>query len=95
MLPDQIAERLKIEPAPIADQHQPVSVLLADAVDSPTPISAELEPTQVVDWLNEVFTAFDEIVKRHGLEKLQTIGDGYMSARWSTYWRTQFTPSRS
>jgi class 3 adenylate cyclase len=77
VLPAQIAERLKRREGIIADQYHSMSILFADAVDS-TPIFADLEPTEVVEWLNEVFTAFDEVVERHGLEKLRTIGDGYM-----------------
>jgi adenylate cyclase len=77
VLPAQIAERLKRHEGIIADQYRAMSILFADAVDS-TPIFADLEPKEVVEWLNEVFTAFDEVVERHGLEKLRTIGDGYM-----------------
>lgn len=77
VLPATIAERLKRGSGLVADSYASASVLFADGVGS-TPFFAQLEPTEVVDWLNEVFTAFDEVVERHGLEKLRTIGDGYM-----------------
>lgn len=77
VLPAEIAETLKESEHTIADHYESVSVLFADVVGS-TPLFADLEPTEVVDWLNEVFSVLDEIVDRHGLEKLRTMGDGYM-----------------
>lgn len=77
VLPAEIAETLKESDDTIADHYESVSVLFADVVGS-TPLFADLEPTEVVDWLNEVFSALDELVERHGLEKLRTMGDGYM-----------------
>lgn len=79
VLPRQIAETLKASDETIAQQFDSVSVLFADVVGS-TPLFADLEPTEVVDWLNEVFSALDEVVERHGLEKLRTMGDNYMVA---------------
>jgi adenylate cyclase len=52
--------------------------ILADLVDF-TPLSAQLESTQVVNMLNDLFSRFDRIVARHGLEKIKTIGDCYMA----------------
>jgi adenylate cyclase len=40
----------------------------------------ELEPAEAVDWLNEIFSIFDRLVDKHGLEKIRTIGDNYMVA---------------
>ena len=77
VLPAEIAETLKESEDTIAEHHESVSVLFADVVGS-TPLFADLEPTEVVDWLNEVFSVLDELVERHGLEKLRTMGDGYM-----------------
>ena len=73
VLPAEIAETLKESDATIARHHDSVSVLFADVVGS-TPLFADLEPTEVVDWLNEVFSEFDDLVDRHGLEKLRTMG---------------------
>lgn len=77
VLPTQIAEELKQRDGTIAREHGSVSVLFADIVGS-TPLFADLEPTEVVDWLNELFSTLDEVVDRHGLEKLRTMGDNYM-----------------
>lgn len=45
-----------------------------------TPLSASLEPEQVVAQLDEVFTHFDTLAETHGVEKIRTIGDSYMVA---------------
>jgi class 3 adenylate cyclase len=54
-----------------------VTVLFADVVGF-TPLSARMTPRELVHLLNEVFSAFDEMARRHGLEKIKTIGDAYM-----------------
>jgi adenylate cyclase len=77
VLPAPIAERLKQGSGTIADQHEGVSILFAD-ISGSTTLFAGLAPAQVVDWLNEVFSRLDAVVDRHGLEKLRTLGDGYM-----------------
>jgi class 3 adenylate cyclase len=79
MLPGPIAARLKERQETIADAYSEVTVLFADMVGS-TPLFAGLEPAEAVDWLNEVFSMFDGLVARHGLEKIRTIGDNYMVA---------------
>ena len=77
VLPAEIAATLKESDDTIADHYESVSVLFADVVGS-TPLFSDLAPTEVVDWLNEVLSVLDELVERHGLEKLRTMGDGYM-----------------
>lgn len=79
VLPGPIAARLKESPQTIADAYDEVTVLFADMVGS-TPLFAELEPAEAVDWLNEVFLMFDDLIEKHGLEKIRTIGDNYMVA---------------
>jgi adenylate cyclase len=79
MLPREIAFRLKSGEGTIADPIDFASVLFVDMVES-TLLFADLPPAVVVDWLNEIFSMFDRLVKKHGLEKIQTIGDGYMVA---------------
>lgn len=78
ILPGPIAERLKRSPVSIADSFAEVTVLFADIVDF-TPLSARITPTQVVELLNRIFSAFDALAERHGLEKIKTIGDAYMA----------------
>lgn len=78
VLPEPIAIRLKEEERPIAETYPGVTVLFADIVGF-TEMSARLPPEQVVAWLDEVFSAFDELAGRLGLEKIKTIGDAYMA----------------
>ena len=78
VLPASIADRLKRGSGVIADSHEEVTVLFADVVDF-TPFSEQQPPARVVEVLNEVFTAFDRLAERHGLEKIKTIGDAYMA----------------
>ena len=79
VLPAPIAARLKQREDVIADGFPEVTVLFADLVDF-TRRSQRSSPQQVVQVLDELFTAFDQLTKRHGLEKIKTIGDAYMVA---------------
>jgi class 3 adenylate cyclase len=79
VLPRQIAQRLKREPGVIAEAHDEVTVLFADVVDF-TPFVEATEPQRVVGVLDEIFSTFDALAERHGLEKIKTIGDAYMVA---------------
>ena len=78
VLPAPIAERLKTDPAPIADRFPEASVLFADLVGF-TELSSGMAPEDLVTLLNDLFTAFDHVADRHGLEKIKTIGDAYMA----------------
>jgi class 3 adenylate cyclase len=79
VLPAPIAARLKADEEVIADAFPEVTVLFADLVDF-TRRSRRIGPAQVVQALNELFSAFDALAQRHGLEKIKTIGDAYMVA---------------
>jgi adenylate cyclase len=79
ILPRSIADKLKAETQPIADHFPSASILFADVVDF-TPWSEHRPPTQVVTCLDRLFSHFDELAERHGLEKIKTIGDCYMAA---------------
>jgi class 3 adenylate cyclase len=79
VLPAPIAARLKAGEAVIADAFPEVTVLFADIVDF-TRRSRHSSPAQVVAALNELFSAFDRLAQRQGLEKIKTIGDAYMVA---------------
>jgi class 3 adenylate cyclase len=79
VLPAPIAARLKAGEVVIADAFPEVSVLFADLVDF-TRRSRQIGPARVVATLNELFSAFDALAQRHGLEKIKTIGDAYMVA---------------
>jgi PAS domain S-box-containing protein len=77
ILPEPIAEQLKFQPSTIADSFEEVSVLFADLVGF-TEFSAHRSATQTVEFLNVIFSQFDQLADRHGLEKIKTIGDAYM-----------------
>ncbi|MDK1028185.1 MAG: adenylate/guanylate cyclase domain-containing protein [Anaerolineae bacterium] len=79
ILPKEIASILKKNEGTIADRHESASVLFADIVGS-TPLFSNLDPGEVVNWLNEIFSMFDNLVDKYGLEKIKTIGDNYMVA---------------
>lgn len=79
ILPRSIAERLKVETRTIADQFSSASILFADVVDF-TPLAERLPPAEVVTLLDRLFSHFDELAERYGVEKIKTIGDSYMVA---------------
>ncbi|HEX6580638.1 MAG TPA: adenylate/guanylate cyclase domain-containing protein [Actinomycetota bacterium] len=79
ILPSSIAERLKAASQTIADHFDAASILFADVVDF-TPFAQRLAPAEVVGILDQLFSHFDALVERHGLEKIKTIGDAYMAA---------------
>ena len=79
VLPADLAQRLQSDPNTIADHFDDVSILFADVVDF-TPLSGRLDAREVVGLLDRLFTSFDELVDRHGVEKIKTIGDCYMVA---------------
>ena len=86
ILPQVIAEQLKQNhselvkgtiSAPIASLFDEATILFADIVRF-TPLSARMSPTALVNLLNQIFSAFDQLSDRYGLEKIKTIGDAYM-----------------
>ncbi|MCU0544115.1 MAG: CHASE domain-containing protein [Oscillatoriaceae cyanobacterium Prado104] len=77
VLPGPIALRLKHNEHNIAESFGEVTVLFADIVGF-TEISSRVSATAVVEVLNGIFSAFDRLADRHGLEKIKTIGDAYM-----------------
>jgi class 3 adenylate cyclase/putative methionine-R-sulfoxide reductase with GAF domain len=78
ILPLSVVERLKRGDQTIAERYDEVTVLFADLVDF-TRWSAQVPPEHVVEILGQVFTEFDALTERHGLEKIKTIGDAYMA----------------
>ena len=79
ILPGPIAQRLKEQQVTIADGFSDVTVMFADIIDF-TRLSEEMPPKFMVTLLNEVFSHFDQLAEKHGLEKIKTIGDAYMVA---------------
>lgn len=78
MVPGPIADRLKDGEQTISDRHDEVTVLFADLVGF-TRFAESHDAFHVVELLNDLFTRFDALVAEHGLEKVKTLGDGYMA----------------
>jgi adenylate cyclase len=80
LMPESIAARLKNRPEEIiADSFDSVTILFADIVGF-TPRASRLSPTEIVGFLNRIFSKFDKLAEKHQLEKIKTIGDAYMVA---------------
>ncbi len=79
VLPVEVAQDLKDHGVTEAKSYESVSVLFADVVGF-TAYAGSVSPEKMLALLTEVFTRFDEISQRHGVEKIRTIGDSYMAA---------------
>lgn len=79
VLPRPIADRLKAGETNIADRFPEATVVFADVVGF-TSLSLHVSAEEVVRLLDEIFSAFDLLAEKHGLEKIKTIGDAYMAA---------------
>lgn len=79
ILPDSIAEKLKISDATIAESYESVSVLFLDIVNF-TQFSSKLSAENLVKILNTLFSQFDILSSEYHVEKIKTIGDAYMVA---------------
>lgn len=77
ILPKPIAKRLQERQSIIADSFSDVSVLFADLVGF-TNFASQTSAAETVKVLNQIFSQFDELSLRHGLEKIKTMGDAYM-----------------
>lgn len=77
ILPRPIAELLKQKQQTIASSFDQVTVLFADLVAF-TPLASQMDPIELVQLLNDIFSIFDRLVERFGVEKIKTIGDAYM-----------------
>ena len=78
ILPPDVALRLKDQPdVAIADAYPQASVLFADMAGF-TARASNMTPQELVQFLNSVYAQLDNLVERHGLEKIKTTGDAYM-----------------
>ena len=83
LLPDHIHEALKQSAADnsiigIADNYKDVTIIFCDIVGFTT-WSANMRPDDLLRVLGEVFSVFDVLAEKHGVEKIKTIGDAYMA----------------
>ena len=79
ILPAETARELKANGSAETKMMQEVTVIFTD-FQGFTSISEALTPKQLVQDLNECFSAFDQIMEKYGVEKIKTIGDAYMAA---------------
>jgi class 3 adenylate cyclase/FixJ family two-component response regulator len=77
ILPSPIADQLKQQHGLLAERFENATILFADLVDF-TPLAARIAPLELVTLLNQIFSAFDRLAEKYGLEKIKTIGDAYM-----------------
>jgi class 3 adenylate cyclase len=88
ILPRAVAERLKGDhEAVVADRLESVTLLFADLTGFTT-WAARVDPGDVVAFLDRLFSAFDALARKHGLEKIKTMGDAYMVMGGSPLLRT-------
>jgi class 3 adenylate cyclase/Tfp pilus assembly protein PilF len=78
VLPQSITKRLLGKEKPIADKAENVSVFFSDIVGF-TSLSQKISAKELVTGLNDLFTKFDALAKKHNIEKIKTIGDAYMA----------------
>jgi class 3 adenylate cyclase len=85
-LPAAIAHRLRdadlrlgAERAALAERHEAVTVLVADLVGF-TPLAEKLAPEELAALLDRLFSTFDELCTRRGVEKIKTLGDAWIAA---------------
>jgi adenylate cyclase len=79
ILPLSIANRMRAGEIAIADSITEATILFCDLVGF-TALSGQLSAEQTVDFLGQIFTAFDRLASEAGVEKIKTIGDAYMAA---------------
>jgi adenylate cyclase len=79
MLPAEIAYQLRHGHTTIAKSQPAVTILFGDIVGF-TPLAEGIDPGLLVELLNDVFSAFDDLADAAGLEKIKTVGDAYMVA---------------
>jgi len=79
ILPESIANRLKTGERTIADYFESATVMFTDIIGF-SRMATQISTSELVDFLSGVFSSFDELAMKHGLEKIKTIGDAYMVA---------------
>ncbi len=78
ILPEEVAEELKETGKAAAKYFDNVTVMFTDFVNF-TKAGEKMTPQQLVDELHACFVAFDEIIRKHNIEKIKTVGDAYLA----------------
>jgi len=78
ILPDDVADELKIKGTTTARQYDNVTILFTDFVNF-TSAGERMSPQVLIDELHTCFTKFDEIIDQYNIEKIKTIGDAYLA----------------
>ena len=79
ILPEEIADELKVHGKVKAHRFNSVTVLFTD-FKSFSSMAEEISPEKLVESIDYYFQEFDRITDKYGLEKIKTIGDSYMCA---------------
>lgn len=79
ILPEETAHELKQSGKVQARRFESVTVLFTDFKGF-TQYAENLSPEQLVESVDYYFSKFDEIMEKHDLEKIKTVGDSYMCA---------------
>jgi adenylate cyclase len=77
VLPPSVVQRVQREGNTYTQSADNCTILFADIVGF-TPLSERLSAAELVSLLNQIFGRFDQLTVKHGVEKIKTIGDGYM-----------------
>jgi adenylate cyclase len=78
ILPAPVSQQLKNGEMIIAEEYSAASILFADLVGF-TAFAARIPPAKLIGMLNDIFSRFDTLTEKHGLEKIKTVGDAYMA----------------
>jgi class 3 adenylate cyclase len=78
VFPQAVIPRLNAGENPIADEFADATVLFSDIVGY-TPLAEQLGPRKTVMLLNNLYKKFDQVAAEHGVEKIETVGDGYLA----------------
>ncbi|NET54802.1 MAG: response regulator [Symploca sp. SIO2E6] len=75
--PEVIAQQFQPDTSLIAEQYEQVTILFADIVNF-TSLTDRMSPQALVNLLSQIFSTFDQLTQKHGVEKIKTIGNAYM-----------------
>lgn len=79
ILPERVINDLREKGESLPERFDNVTVLFADIVNF-TEIAAQLDPTELIKELNDIFSEFDRIFSKHNCVRIKTVGDAYMAA---------------